>query len=84
MQLRCAFVAINAHYAHTSLALRQLRAHAPECAYFEFHLNQPFRTMADALIEYAPALVGCRAIYGTWTWRSGWLGRSRPHCRESS
>ena len=58
MQLRCAFVAINAHYAHTSLALRQLRAHAPECAYFEFHLNQPFRTMADALIEYAPALVG--------------------------
>lgn len=58
MQLRCAFVAINAHYAHTSLALRQLRAHAPECAYFEFHLNQPFRTMADALIEYAPDLVG--------------------------
>lgn len=56
--MRCAFVAINAHYAHTSLALRQLRAHAPECAYFEFHLNQPFRAMVDALVERAPELVG--------------------------
>lgn len=86
--MRVLLVALNAHYMHTSLALRQLsgalRREGLDCECFESHINIPYRKLLEQIGRRRPDVL-CLSCY---IWNidlmlrlAGALGRALPGTR---
>ncbi|MGJ4850540.1 DUF4080 domain-containing protein [Bacillota bacterium Meth-B3] len=72
--MKVRLVALNAHYMHTNLALRQMLAALPEhegAELFEAHINLPFRELLECVAEGAPDAIG----FSTYIWNAPLIWR---------